>query len=68
MASNVTEVTIHKQEGKERYAWYEEKGVWKKKWLVPIPAQPTQGGTLPAGKSDYRRSPQSAAPSLKRSS
>jgi|MudIll2142460700_1097286.scaffolds.fasta_scaffold03389_3 hypothetical protein len=47
---NVTEVTIHKQEGKERYAWYEEKGIWKKKWLVNIPAQPTQKDKLPAGK------------------
>lgn len=47
---NVTEVTIHKQEGKERYAWYEEKGIWKKKWLVNVPAQPTQGDKLPAGK------------------
>ncbi|HXX56846.1 MAG TPA: hypothetical protein VEI96_02450 [Thermodesulfovibrionales bacterium] len=30
----VTEVTIHKQEGKERYTWYEENGIWKKSWLV----------------------------------
>ena len=35
----VTEVTIHKQQGKERYTWYEEKGIWKKKWLVQPPAQ-----------------------------
>ena len=45
----VTEVTIHKQEGKERYSWYEEKGIWKKKWLLPNPSQPAQGN-LPAGK------------------
>ncbi|HUO76716.1 MAG TPA: hypothetical protein VMU21_03980 [Thermodesulfovibrionales bacterium] len=48
---NVTEVTIHKQEGKERYTWYEEKGIWKKKWLIQNPAQPAQGDKLPAGKS-----------------
>jgi hypothetical protein len=47
---SVTEVTIHKQEGMERYAWYEEKGIWKKKWLVNVPAQPSQGDKLPAGK------------------
>ena len=35
----VTEVTIHKQQGKERYSWYEEKGIWKKKWLLQSPAQ-----------------------------
>jgi len=44
---SVTEVTIHKQEGKERYTWYEDKGIWKKKWLVQNPAQ---GDKLPAGK------------------
>ena len=48
---DVTEVTIHKQEGKERYTWYEEKGIWKKKWLIQNPAQPAQEGKLPAGKS-----------------
>jgi hypothetical protein len=47
---NVTEVTIHKQEGKERYRWYEEKGIWKKKWLVNIPGQSTQRDEFPAGK------------------
>jgi cytochrome b involved in lipid metabolism len=47
---NVTEVTIHKQEGKERYTWYEEKGIWKKRWLVQSPAQPAQEDKLPAGK------------------
>ena len=47
---DVTEVTIHKQEGRERYTWYEEKGIWKKKWLVSIPGQPAQGEKLPAGK------------------
>jgi len=47
---DVTEVTIHKQEGKERYMWYEEKGIWKKKWLVNIPGQPAQGDKLPPGK------------------
>jgi len=26
-----TEVTVHKVNGKERYTWYEENGVWKKK-------------------------------------
>ncbi len=30
----VTEVAIHKQEGKPRYAWAEENGVWKKKSLA----------------------------------
>lgn len=27
----VTQITIHKESGKARYTWYEEKGVWKKK-------------------------------------
>ena len=27
----VTEVSIHKESGKERYTWYEEGGIWKKK-------------------------------------
>ena len=27
----VTEVSIHKEGGKERYTWYEEGGIWKKK-------------------------------------
>jgi hypothetical protein len=26
-----TEVSIHKRDGKERYTWYEEGGVWKKR-------------------------------------
>jgi hypothetical protein len=26
-----TEVTVHKVNGKERYTWYEENGIWKKK-------------------------------------
>ncbi|MEW5946091.1 MAG: hypothetical protein AB1742_07830 [bacterium] len=26
-----TEVRVHKKEGKERYTWVEEKGVWKRK-------------------------------------
>jgi len=26
-----TEVSVHKVNGKERYAWFEENGVWKKK-------------------------------------
>lgn len=37
---NVTEVTIHKQEGKERYTWYKEDGIWKKRWVVQKGAQP----------------------------
>lgn len=27
----VTEITIHKEEGKARYGWVEQKGVWKRK-------------------------------------
>ena len=27
----VTEVMIHKEDGKARYSWYEEDGVWKRK-------------------------------------
>lgn len=27
----VTELMIHKEEGKPRYSWYEEEGVWKRK-------------------------------------
>lgn len=46
----VTEVTIHKQEGKERYTWFEERGIWKKKWLVQDPPQSVKGEKLPAGK------------------
>jgi hypothetical protein len=42
-----TEVTIHKQEGKERYTWYEENGIWKKKWLIK--KTPGQAEKLPAG-------------------
>ncbi|HXY61958.1 MAG TPA: hypothetical protein VEJ22_03385 [Nitrospirota bacterium] len=45
---DVTEVTIHKQEGKERYTWYEENGIWKKSWLVQKNLVP--GETLPAAK------------------
>jgi hypothetical protein len=26
----VTEIAVHKEDGKERYTWREEKGVWKK--------------------------------------
>jgi len=47
---HVTEVTIHKQEGKERYTWYQDKGIWKKKWLVESSALPAQGSKLPSGK------------------
>ncbi|HWR59248.1 MAG TPA: hypothetical protein VN328_10200 [Thermodesulfovibrionales bacterium] len=43
-----TEVTIHKQEGKERYTWYEENGIWKKKWLIK--KTPGKAEKLPAGK------------------
>ena len=28
---SATEVSVHKKDGKPRYTWYEEKGVWKKK-------------------------------------
>lgn len=31
----VTEIAIHKAEGKERYSWVEENGIWKKKTLTP---------------------------------
>ena len=27
----VTEVAVHKEDGKPRYTWYEEEGIWKKK-------------------------------------
>ncbi len=27
----VTEISVHKEAGKERYTWYEEEGIWKKK-------------------------------------
>ena len=27
----VTEVAVHKEEGKARYTWYEQSGIWKKK-------------------------------------
>ena len=30
---SVTETTIHKEEGKARYTWMEEKGIWKRKSL-----------------------------------
>jgi hypothetical protein len=26
-----TEVTVHKKDGKARYTWHEEGGLWKKK-------------------------------------
>lgn len=29
----VTEVSVHKEEGVERYTWYEEGGVWKKRHM-----------------------------------
>lgn len=28
---NVTEIMVHKEEGKPRYQWYEEGGTWKRK-------------------------------------
>ncbi len=28
---NFHDLTIHKEEGKARYTWYEEGGVWKKR-------------------------------------
>jgi len=31
----VTEIAVHKEAGKERYTWYEEGGVWKKKPVIP---------------------------------
>ena len=30
----VSEITVHKESGKERYTWYEEDGLWKKKPLT----------------------------------
>ncbi len=27
----VMEIALHKEDGKERYTWYEQKGIWKKK-------------------------------------
>ncbi|MBI2118487.1 MAG: hypothetical protein HYT97_02540 [Elusimicrobia bacterium] len=27
----VTEVSVHKEDGKARYSWFEENGIWKKK-------------------------------------
>jgi len=27
----VTEISVHKEDGKERYGWFEKKGVWHKK-------------------------------------
>jgi len=32
----VTKVTIHKEEGKERYTWHEEGGVWKMKPMAGV--------------------------------
>ena len=29
----VTEVIVHKEEGEPRYTWYEEGGIWKKKYV-----------------------------------
>lgn len=29
----VTRITVHKEDGKERYTWYSEEGVWKMKLL-----------------------------------
>ncbi len=37
----VTDITIHKAGGKERYTWFEDKGVWKMK---PLPGPE---GTMP---------------------
>ncbi len=31
----VTEITVHKEDGKPRYTWYEEGGIWKKKTVAP---------------------------------
>jgi len=30
-----SEFLVHKEEGKERYGWQEEKGVWKRVQLEP---------------------------------
>jgi hypothetical protein len=32
---NYSDLTIHKEEGEARYTWYEDGGVWKKKWMAP---------------------------------
>ncbi len=29
---NITEVTVHKEDGKARYSWYEKRGIWKRKY------------------------------------
>ena len=31
MELSVSEIMIHKEEGKPRYSWYEEEGIWKRK-------------------------------------
>ena len=31
MELRVSEITIHKEDGKPRYSWYEEEGIWKRK-------------------------------------
>ena len=31
MELTVSEIMIHKQDGKPRYSWYEEEGIWKRK-------------------------------------
>ena len=28
----ITEVTVHKENGKSRYSWYEKRGIWKRKY------------------------------------
>ncbi len=30
----VTEITVHKESGERRYTWYEEDGIWKKKYAA----------------------------------
>ena len=40
-----SEFMVHKEAGKERYTWYEQGGVWKKKPVGTAPEQPKKRPT-----------------------
>ncbi len=60
------DLTIHKEEGKPRYTWYEEGGVWKKKSMAAAGSgskgeQPMKMPTRAAGSGSRRQQPKKAS-------
>jgi hypothetical protein len=54
----VTQITVHKEEGKPRYTWYEEDGVWKMRPVGRHGVEHPKGKEHPEGSEHPSEHPQ----------